>query len=86
MSTTVHIGAPDLDRDAINYDQVKDPGHGNTPAAWMGVFLMLLGSTILSIGFVLESEVILYAGLAITVAGPIAGLIMRAAGKGKPRS
>lgn len=86
MSSTVHHGAPDLDRDAINYDLVKDPGHGNTPAAWMGVFLMLLGGTILAVGVVLESQMILYVGLAVTVAGPIIGLIMRAAGKGKPRS
>jgi hypothetical protein len=28
----------------------------------------------------------LYAGLAVVVAGPVVGLIMRAAGKGKPRS
>ncbi|SMY10952.1 HGxxPAAW family protein [Brevibacterium jeotgali] len=86
MSSTVHSGAPDLDRDAIDYEKIKDPGHGNTPAAWTGVFLMLLGGTILSIGFVMGIDIITYVGLAVFVAGPIVGLIMRAAGKGKPRS
>lgn len=86
MVTAVPNGAPDLDRDAINYELIKDPGHGNTPAAWMGVFLMLLGGTILAIGFVLGTDVITYTGLALVVAGPVVGLVMRAAGKGKPRS
>jgi len=86
MSQAVRTGAPDLDRDAIDYEAVKDPGHGNTPAAWTGVFLMLLGATILAIGFVLGTDIITYTGLAVVVAGPIVGLIMRAAGKGKPRS
>lgn len=86
MSTTVRSGAPDLDKESIDYDLVKDPGHGNTPAAWMGVFLMLLGGTILAIGVVLDRDALTYGGLAVVVAGPIVGLIMRAAGKGKPRS
>lgn len=86
MSQAVHSGAPDLDRDAIDYEKIKDPGHGNTPAAWTGVFLMLLGGTILAVGVVLGMDIITYVGLAVFVAGPILGLIMRAAGKGKPRS
>lgn len=85
MAATTRAGN-DLDRSAIDYDKIKDPGHGNTPAAWMGVFLMLLGSTILAIGLVVENQTMLYAGLAVVVAGPVVGLIMRAAGKGKPRS
>ena len=85
MATKIRAGN-DLDRSAIDYDKIKDPGHGNTPAAWMGVFLMLLGSTILAIGLVIENQTMLYAGLAVVVAGPVVGLIMRAAGKGKHRS
>ena len=85
MAATTRAGN-DLDRSAIDYDKIKDPGHGNTPAAWMGVFLMLLCSTILAIGLVIENQTMLYAGLAVVVAGPVVGLIMRAAGKGKPRS
>ncbi|MGO1439346.1 MAG: HGxxPAAW family protein [Brevibacterium yomogidense] len=86
MSQAVRTGAPDLDRDAIDYEKIKDPGHGNTPAAWTGVFLMLLGGVILAVGFVMVVDVIIYAGIGVFVAGPIIGLIMRAAGKGKPRS
>ncbi len=86
MSATVRSGAPDLDRAAIDYEKIKDPGHGNTPAAWTGVFLMLLGGTILAFGFVLGVDILTYAGIAVFVAGPIIGLVMRAAGKGKPRS
>ena len=85
MAATTRAGN-DLDRSAIDYDKIKDPGHGNTPAAWMGVFLMLLGGTITAIGLVIENPTILYVGIALVVAGPVVGLIMRAAGKGKPRS
>ena len=85
MATTRRAGN-DLDRSAIDYDRIKDPGHGNTPAAWMGVFLMLVGSTILAFGIVLESDVTIWTGVIFAVAGPVVGLIMRAAGKGKPRS
>ena len=52
----------------------------------MGVFLMLVGSTILALGIVLESDVTIWTGVIIAVAGPVVGLIMWAAGKGKPRS
>lgn len=85
MAATARAGA-DLDRSAIDYDAVKDPGHGNTPAAWMGVFLMVVGGIVLSFGLVLEIAPVLYAGIIIAIAGPVVGLILRAAGKGKPRS
>ena len=75
MATTRRAGN-DLDRSAIDYDRIKDPG----------VFLMLVGSTILALGIVLESDVTIWAGVIIALAGPVVGLIMRAAGKGKPRS
>lgn len=86
MASTVGSG-PDLDINSIDYDAVKDPGHGNTPAAWTGVFVMLAGGTVAAIGNVVGNDPVFIGGCAVAVvAGPAIGLIMRAMGKGKPRS
>lgn len=81
-------GAYDLDRSSIDYNAVKDPGHGNTAAAWTGVFIILVGVIIGCIGVVTSASTLLWAGVIIIVLGPIVGLVLRAAGKGaqKPKA
>ncbi|MCT1921258.1 hypothetical protein M3C63_05210 [Brevibacterium luteolum] len=75
-------GAYDLDRSSIDYDTVKDPGHGNTVAAWTGVFIILVGFIVGCVGVVAETPMLFWAGLIICVLGPIVGLVLRAAGRG----
>ncbi|QIN28329.1 HGxxPAAW family protein [Brevibacterium luteolum] len=75
-------GAYDLDRSSIDYDAVKDPGHGNTAAAWTGVFIILIGAIVGCTGVVTGTSMLFWAGLIICAIGPIVGLVMRAAGKG----
>lgn len=75
-------GAVDLDRSAIDYHDVQDPGHGNTVAAWAGVFIIFFGAIVATIASVLGSALFFWIGVAIVALGPIVGLILRAAGKG----
>ena len=60
--------------------------HGHSPAAWTGVSIMLLGSLVVGLGFVLETLWVIIAGGVVLVAGAIIGGAMSAAGLGSPRT
>ncbi|MFJ5956734.1 HGxxPAAW family protein [Paenarthrobacter sp. NPDC092416] len=57
-------------------------GHGNSPAAWTCVIVMLVGALISSIAFVIASTPIFVGGLVVMVLGLVAGFAMRKAGYG----
>jgi hypothetical protein len=79
-------GAIDLDRSAIDYETVQDPGHGNTLAAWMTVFIILIGAIVATVANILGSWTIFWVGIVVAlVGGPGVGLVLRAMGKGKPK-
>ena len=63
-------------------DHSQDLGHGNSPAAWTCVIVMLVGALVCSIAFVINNTPIFIAGAVIMVLGLIAGYIMRKAGYG----
>jgi uncharacterized membrane protein len=63
-------------------DHSIDLGHGNSPAAWTCVIVMLIGALIASIAFVIANTPIFVAGAAVMVLGLLAGYIMRKAGYG----
>ncbi|HEY8753021.1 MAG TPA: HGxxPAAW family protein [Arthrobacter sp.] len=63
-------------------DHSQDLGHGNSPAAWTCVIVMLVGALIASIAFVIANTPIFIAGAAVMVVGLILGLVMRKAGYG----
>jgi len=65
-------------------DHSIELGHGNSPAAWTCVAIMLIGTLVGCIAFVMgESATILFwIGVAIIVVGLIAGFAMKAAGYG----
>jgi len=63
-------------------DHSEAPGHGNSPAAWTCVIVMLIGALIASIAFVIANTPIFVAGAAIMVIGLLAGWAMRKAGYG----
>ena len=52
-------------------------GHGNSPAAWTCVIVMLVGALISSIAFVIASTPIFIGGVVVLVAGLIVGGAMR---------
>ena len=75
-------GTEDLDRSTIDYDSVQDPGHGNTVAGWTGVFIIMFGAIVATLGSITGNSMIFWGGLIVCAIGPIVGLVLRAAGKG----
>ncbi|UZX02777.1 hypothetical protein F8G81_09275 [Arthrobacter sp. CDRTa11] len=63
-------------------DHSQELGHGNSPAAWTCVIVMLVGALVASIAFVINSTPIFIAGAAVMVLGLILGYVMRKAGYG----
>lgn len=57
-------------------------GHGNTPAAWTCVLIMMAGGLISSIGFIIASVLWFCIGLGVMVLGLIVGFILKKAGYG----
>ena len=56
--------------------------HGNTPAAWTGVMIILVGFTIGGIGMVIDQWVLFWVGVALVPIGGIVGKIMQKMGLG----
>lgn len=60
--------------------------HGNTPAAWTGVTIMLLGFVVGGIGLVMGSMLVFWIGVAMLPIGLIAGKVMSMMGMGADAS
>lgn len=56
--------------------------HGNTPAAWTGVMVILLGFTVGGIGLVIDNMPLFWIGVALVPVGIIIGKIMQKMGLG----
>lgn len=56
--------------------------HGNTPAAWTGVLIVLVGFVIGGIGLVIESWLIFWVGVACAPLGALVGYVMGRTGSG----
>ncbi|KAD3633054.1 HGxxPAAW family protein [Arthrobacter yangruifuii] len=57
-------------------------GHGNTPAAWTCVLIMIVGAAVSSVAFIMASFIGFFAGIAVMLIGLVVGFIMRKAGYG----
>ncbi len=57
-------------------------GHGNSPAAWTCVFVMILGAAIASVGYIMASHLVFWTGVGVMFVGLIVGYIMKKAGYG----
>lgn len=57
-------------------------GHGNTPAAWTCVLVMIIGAGISSVGYIIASVLWFCIGLGVMVLGLLVGFILRKAGYG----
>jgi membrane protein YdbS with pleckstrin-like domain len=58
------------------------PGHGNSPAAWAAVIIMIIAFAIGTFGFWFANIVVVLAAVGLLVVGAIVGLIMKLAGYG----
>ena len=56
--------------------------HGNTPAAWTGVTLMLIGFVVGGIGLVVGSMMLFWVGVVLQPVGLVAGMVMAKMGLG----
>ena len=56
--------------------------HGNTPAAWTGVTIMLIGWVVGGIGLVIDQMLLFWVGVALQPVGLVAGAIMAKMGMG----
>ncbi len=56
--------------------------HGNTPAAWTGVTIMLIGFVVGGIGLMVGSMTMFWVGVALQPVGIIAGKVMQTMGMG----
>ncbi len=68
-------------------DDVRDPGHGHSPAAWTAVIIILAAFTIGTFGFWFDAEGLgtqwlVWASVGLLVIGFIVGAIMKKVGYG----
>lgn len=79
--TTSHRTAED---DLIFTDptHAEPLGHGNSPAAWTLVLLILAGSLLVGVGMLADLTILIIAGAVMAVAGLVAGFVMSKAGMG----
>lgn len=60
----------------------ESPSHGNSPAGWALVALVLVGLVTAAIGSLASAWIVMWVGVAIAVLGLPVGFFMRLAGKG----
>ena len=59
--------------------------HGNTPAAWTAVVIIIIGFTVGTIGVIVATPAVVFVGVGIVVLGAIVGKVMQMMGMGAPR-
>lgn len=60
----------------------SDPGHGNSPAAWSTVIIMLVAFTIGTFAFWFTVAWLVWASAALLLVGAIVGLVLKVMGFG----
>lgn len=68
------------DREASIHDEAV--GHGNSPAAWTCVLVMILGGAVAAVGFIMASNLVFWTGVGVMFVGLLIGYIMKKAGYG----
>ena len=58
--------------------------HGNTPAAWTAVAIMLVGSLVAAVGFVIPNLPVIIVGAVVILLGLLVGKLMQMMGMGAP--
>jgi multisubunit Na+/H+ antiporter MnhG subunit len=59
-----------------------DPGHGNSPAAWVTVTLIIIAFSVGTVFFFLEMAALVVASAVLALVAPLVGLAMKRAGYG----
>ncbi|MGK0715970.1 HGxxPAAW family protein [Leucobacter sp. W1153] len=59
-----------------------DPGHGDSPAAWTAVIVMLLGIAFGTVAFFLHQPLFVWISVGVVVLGAVLGWVLAKAGYG----
>jgi len=70
--------------DPKNLPDIAPHNHGRTPAAWVTNGLIVLGSLIAAIGFMIPQFALVWVGAGVIVVALAVGATMRALGYGQP--
>ena len=60
----------------------NEPGHGNSPAAWVAVIIMLVAFTAGTFAFWFDQPVLVWASAGLLVVGVLAGVVLSKMGYG----
>jgi len=60
--------------------------HGNTPAAWTAVTIVMIAFLVGGIGILVASPVVFWLGVALIVVGVVVGKVMQMMGMGAQRA
>ncbi len=63
-------------------NNIGDPGHGHSPAAWTAVVIMLVAVSLGTLFFFLDMPILVWASAALLVIGLIVGWALAKAGYG----
>lgn len=66
----------------MSSDDNTEPGHGNSPAAWTAVVIMLVAFTVGTVAFIFDYPAIVWASAALVVVGLVVGQLLAKAGYG----
>lgn len=66
----------------MSSDDIADPGHGHSPAAWTAVIIMVIAIAAGTLFFWLDMAVLVWASAGLAVVGLIVGFVMAKAGYG----
>ncbi|MCG2624079.1 hypothetical protein LVY72_19510 [Arthrobacter sp. I2-34] len=70
-------------QDEVTADIHAEPvGHGNSPAAWTCVLIMLVGSIAAAVGFIIASNPVFWGSVVVMLIGLVVGWVMKKAGYG----
>lgn len=63
-------------------NEMMEPGHGNSPAAWTAVIIMLVAFVIGTIAFFLNQQYLVWGSAGLLLAGLVVGGVMARLGYG----
>ena len=60
----------------------NEPGHGNSPAAWVAVIIMLIGFAGGTVAFWFDEPLLVWVSVGVVVLGLLAGFVLSKLGYG----
>ena len=70
----------------MSNENLHDPGHGDSVAAWTAVIIVVIASIVATVAYYFEQTEYLYASAGLAVFGVVAGFVLSKIGFGVKRS